>query len=57
MMDWQSIESKMFTAAAYDGQRRVLYLRFTSGDVTATLNCLPGNTGNFSRPSRAVATS
>ena len=32
-MDWQSIESKMFAAAAYDSQRRVLYLRFASGEV------------------------
>lgn len=33
MMDWQPIESSMFTAAAYDLARRILYLRFTSGDV------------------------
>jgi hypothetical protein len=32
-MNWQAIESKMFTAAAYEAQRRMLYLRFTSGDV------------------------
>ncbi len=33
MMDWQTIDSKMFTAAAYDAERRILYLRFNSGDV------------------------
>ena len=33
MMDWQPIESKMFTAAAYDSTRHILYLRFTSGEV------------------------
>jgi hypothetical protein len=32
-MQWQSIESKMFTAGAYDADSRVLYLRFRSGDV------------------------
>jgi hypothetical protein len=33
-MNWQSIESKMFTAAAYDAENRILYLRFRStGDV------------------------
>ncbi len=32
-MTWQSIESKMFTAAAYEAEPCVLYLRFTSGDV------------------------
>ncbi len=32
-MIWQTIESRMFTAAAYEADRRVLYLRFTSGDV------------------------
>ena len=32
-MTWQTIESKMFTAAAYEAEPRVLYLRFTSGDV------------------------
>ena len=32
-MDWQPIESKMFTAAAYAVERHTLYLRFTSGEV------------------------
>lgn len=32
-MDWQPIESKMFTAAAYAVDRHTLYLRFTSGEV------------------------
>jgi hypothetical protein len=33
MMQWQSIESKMFAAEAYDANSGVLYLRFRSGDV------------------------
>jgi len=32
-MDWQPIESKMFLSMAYDKEKRVLYLRFRSGDV------------------------
>jgi hypothetical protein len=33
-MNWQPIESKMFTAAAHDAEKRMLYLRFRStGDV------------------------
>ncbi len=32
-MDWQPVESKMFLSAAYDAEKRILYLRFRSGDV------------------------
>jgi len=33
-MNWQPLESKMFTAAAYDADEQILYLRFRStGDV------------------------
>jgi hypothetical protein len=32
-MDWQSFESKLLNSAAYDATRRILYLRFRSGDV------------------------
>jgi hypothetical protein len=32
-MDWQPLESKMLTSAAYDADKRILYLRFRSGDV------------------------
>lgn len=32
-MDWLPIESTMFSAGAYDAGRRILYLRFRSGDV------------------------
>ena len=33
-MTWQLLESKMFAAAAYDAERRTLYLRFRDrGDV------------------------
>ena len=33
MMEWRPIESRMFTAGAYDARRRILYLRFSSGEV------------------------
>ena len=32
-LDWQFLESKLLAAAAYDGPRRRLYLRFHSGEV------------------------
>jgi hypothetical protein len=32
-MDWQPLESKMFISTAYDAEKRILYLRFHSGDV------------------------
>jgi hypothetical protein len=32
-MDWQHFESKLFTASAYDDGKRILYLRFRSGEV------------------------
>jgi hypothetical protein len=32
-MDWKSFESKLLASAAYDATKRVLYLRFRSGDV------------------------
>ena len=32
-MDWQTFESKLLAASAYDAGKRVLYLRFRSGDV------------------------
>jgi len=33
-MNWQAIESKMLSAAAYDAEQQILYLRFRStGDV------------------------
>jgi KTSC domain len=32
-LDWQPLESKLLAAAAYDGPRRRLYLRFHSGEV------------------------
>ncbi len=31
-LDWQSLESKLLTAAAYVAEKRVLYLRFHSGE-------------------------
>ncbi len=32
-LDWQPLESKLLAAAAYLPHRRLLYLRFQSGDV------------------------
>ena len=32
-MTWLPVESKMFTAVAYDAEKHVLYLRFRSGEV------------------------
>ena len=32
-MTWLPLESKMFTSVAYDKEKRILYLRFRSGDV------------------------
>jgi hypothetical protein len=32
-LDWQPLESKLLAAVAYVAPRRVLYLRFQSGDV------------------------
>jgi len=32
-MTWLPVESKMFTSAAHDADRQILYLRFQSGDV------------------------
>ena len=32
-MDWQPLESKMFTASAYNTAKQILYLRFTGGEV------------------------
>ena len=32
-MTWLLLESKMFLSVAYDAEKRILYLRFRSGDV------------------------
>ena len=32
-LDWQPLESKLLAAAAYAAPRRILYLRFHSGEV------------------------
>ena len=32
-MEWQYVESKLLAASAYDGGKRILYLRFRSGEV------------------------
>lgn len=46
-MTWLKLESKMFTAAAYDGERKILYLRFTSGDVYRYLDLSPDTWQTF----------
>lgn len=32
-LDWQPLESKLLAAAAYSAPRRILYLRFQSGEI------------------------
>ncbi len=32
-MTWLPLESQMFLSVAYDADKRILYLRFRSGDV------------------------
>ena len=32
-MEWRSFESKSLAASAYDDEKRILYLRFRSGEV------------------------
>jgi KTSC domain len=32
-LNWQPLESKLLAAAAYEAPRRILYLRFHSGEV------------------------
>jgi hypothetical protein len=32
-MDWQTLESKLLAASAYDAGKQILWLRFSSGDV------------------------
>ncbi|MEI9975297.1 MAG: KTSC domain-containing protein [Ignavibacteriota bacterium] len=32
-LEWQALESKLLAAAAYSASRRMLYLRFHSGEV------------------------
>jgi hypothetical protein len=32
-MEWKNFESKLLAASAYDGGKRILYLRFRSGEV------------------------
>jgi hypothetical protein len=33
ILDWRRLESKLLAAAAYEAPRRILYLRFHSGEV------------------------
>jgi hypothetical protein len=33
IMEWQSLESKLLAASAYDAGKCILWLRFVSGDV------------------------
>src|SRR5271154_5214357 len=56
-MEWQPLESKMFLSTAYDADDRILYLRFKSGDVTATSSFPRNSIKTFSTPSLTVNTS
>ncbi|MEO7649454.1 MAG: KTSC domain-containing protein [Bryobacteraceae bacterium] len=40
-MDWLTLDSKMLASVAYDAEKRILYLRFRSGDVYRYLD-FPG---------------
>lgn len=41
-MHWRLLDSSVFTAAAYLRPKRVLYLRFRSGDLYRYFNFPPG---------------
>jgi hypothetical protein len=52
-MTWLPLESKMFLSVAYDADKRILYLRFTSGDVYRYLQAsetLASISARFKRP-------
>jgi hypothetical protein len=40
-MHWQLFDSSVFTAAAYLPARRMLYLRFCSGELYRYVDCPP----------------
>jgi len=46
-LDWQPLESKLLAAAAYVAPRRILYLRFHSGDVYRYYTFPVEQYGNF----------
>jgi hypothetical protein len=46
-MTWLPLESKMFTSVAYDDEKRILYLRFRSGDVYRYFEFLNDGFGQF----------
>jgi hypothetical protein len=56
-MRWQPIESKMMAAIAYDTERRMLYLRFTSGDVYRYFDVPAQRLPSFSQPTPRDVTS
>jgi hypothetical protein len=60
-LDWRPLESKLLAAEAYEAPRRILYLRFHSGEIggsgrfpdpaiTVTSLSLPNNTRSSSTP-------
>jgi KTSC domain-containing protein len=46
-MTWQSLESKLLEASAYDAEKHILYLRFRSGEVYRYFEFPDGQYQNF----------
>ena len=46
-MEWLPLESSVFTAATYDQDRQVLYLRFHSGEVYRYFEFSPAHFSRF----------
>lgn len=51
-MTWIAVESKMFSAVAYEASGKMLYLRFRRGDIYRTSTFLPAITRPSSPRSR-----
>ena len=56
-LDWQPLESKLLSAAAYVAARRMIYLRFQTGEIYVTSPFLRSNTTSSSLPTPRVVTS
>ena len=56
-MDWRPLDSKMLTSSAYDAGKRILYLRFRSGDVYRYFEFPEEHYREFLMPNPTVATS
>ena len=46
-MDWVAVVSSVFSAAAYDPERQLLYLRFQSGKIYRYLEFPPDQYDEF----------